>query len=314
MGIVTIALLLLAPILFNATGIVDTFLTKLFRKEQDDGVLQSSISTLMIIGGIIALVVALVILPFVYPIMGDLSVYMTAMVVICGVVYGLAAYPYFHALYHERIENIIPILQTIPLFSYFFAITLLGEQISGLQLGLMIAIIIVTGLFSWDFTTKKLNWKGMLWTMGSSLLYGLFYVLFKYGGGENVNIWLAFFWEHVGVALGCLVFAIPSKARRTTMRYLGAHGWKFGLLNLSNELFFIVGVMIVNYLTLSQPVAIVNTLTNGVQPIVGFGMIFAAYRLRPKIFDREYRGKILLYKMILCVVSLALLGRFFHIT
>jgi hypothetical protein len=55
-----LALVILTPILFNFTGLIDTYLTKLFGKQQKAGNLQSSTETLMIIGGMIALLVAFI--------------------------------------------------------------------------------------------------------------------------------------------------------------------------------------------------------------------------------------------------------------
>ena len=65
--------------------------------------------------------------------------------------------------------------------------------------------------------------------------------------------------------------------------------------------------MIINYLTLSHPVAIINTLTSGIQPIIGFIMVFIAHKFLPKIYERTYTTKIIIYKIILCIVSLLLL-------
>ncbi|MDR2540461.1 MAG: hypothetical protein LBD11_01430 [Candidatus Peribacteria bacterium] len=44
-----LALVLLVPILFNISGIIDTYLTKLFSKHQKSGNLTSSTGTLMIV-------------------------------------------------------------------------------------------------------------------------------------------------------------------------------------------------------------------------------------------------------------------------
>lgn len=304
---------LIAPILFNATWIIDTFLSRLFKKEQNNWVLESSISTLMIIGGIIALLVALMILPFSYNQILSVPINTILIIIWCGIIYGIAAYPYFHALNHENIENIVPILQTIPLFSYIFGVIVLWESIWSLHILLMVCIIVVTWLFSRNFKENRINRKWMIRTLCSACLYGLFYVLFKYWGGESISIRSAFFWEHIGVAIWCLSFAIPSKARRTTIKYLQANGWKFTILNIINELIFIIGIMIINYLTLSHPVAVINTLTSWIQPIIGFVMVFIAHKLIPKVYERDYTTKTIVYKIILCILSLVLLWRFFHI-
>jgi uncharacterized membrane protein len=93
---------------------------------------------------------------------------------------GLASYPYFKALKGEKIENITPIFQTIALFSYFFANLLLGETLSRISIIVMISIIVVTGLFMWDFTTKKVNRKGIGLMLLSCILYAVSFVGFKF--------------------------------------------------------------------------------------------------------------------------------------
>jgi uncharacterized membrane protein len=111
-------LILLAPILFNATGLIDTFLTTKFKNHESDGLLADGTATLMIIGGIVALFVSVLIIPFYYDVLFSIDTRNIVYLLICGLVYGFAAFPYFKALHMERIENIIPILQTIPLFTY----------------------------------------------------------------------------------------------------------------------------------------------------------------------------------------------------
>jgi uncharacterized membrane protein len=306
-------LLLLAiipPILFNLTGLVDMFLTKKFQNEVNDWVLHDSIWTLMIIWWTIALLVSLVLLPFIRQ---DLSLsYSSLILVISWVAYWLAAYPYFQSLYHEKLENVIPLLQTIPVFAYILGGLILSEHISSTKIILMFLIVAITIIFSWDFKAKKMNLKGLIMILASAWLYAISFILFKAWWWEGLNIRTAFFREHLGVALVCLLRAIPRKTRETSILYFRWAGMKFAWLNIANELFYIVGVMILNFLFLLYPVAIVNTISNWVQPLLGFWMIWAAYKLYPKIFEREYSTKELSFKIIICIVVFILLFFFFQ--
>jgi drug/metabolite transporter (DMT)-like permease len=93
---------------------------------------------------------------------------------------GIAVYPYLEALKGEKIENIIPMLQTIPVFSYVLANIVLGESMSIWSIIIMIAVVGTTMLFSRDLQAKKYNRKGILLMLLSSLFYGLSYVSFKF--------------------------------------------------------------------------------------------------------------------------------------
>lgn len=72
--------------------------------------------------------------------------------------------------------------------------------------------------------------------------------------------------------------------------------------------------MIVNFLSLRYPVAIVSTLSNGLQPILWFIMTYLASRSLPSLFDRSYTKQDMVLKMFLCVIACILLGWFFSMT
>lgn len=164
-------LLLLAPILFNLTGLVDTFLTTKFKNHESDGLLVDGIAALMLIGGIVALCVSILSLPFYRDQIFSVKQSSIIFLLVWGMFYGFAAYPYFKALHMERIENIIPVLQTIPLFTYIWAYLVLWEILGLTQVIIIIAIVLTTMLFAWDYHSKSMNRSGMFFTMGSSLLY-----------------------------------------------------------------------------------------------------------------------------------------------
>lgn len=71
--------------------------------------------------------------------------------------------------------------------------------------------------------------------------------------------------------------------------------------------------MIINFVSLFYSVAIVSTISNGLQPIFSFILVFLASRILPDIFFRKYRKKELLLKLFLCVVSFVLLSVFYYL-
>gem|GEM_PF-3035007 len=78
-----------------------------------------------------------------------------------------------------------------------------------------------------------------------------------------------------------------------------------------NEILFIIGMLAVNYLILHYPIAFVNTLTNGLQPIGAFVLVFVASKLMPSVFQRRYSLQEIIWKTILCIIALLLIYRFY---
>ena len=306
--------LLLAPLLFNWTGLIDTFLTKLFKNNQDDWVLYDGTWTLMLISWIIPLIFSLLVWIFWYYQVFQITTTNIYILILCWVVYWLAAYPYFLAFHHDNIENIIPILQTIPLFAYILWYIFLWEYLSSYQVGIISLIVLFTILFWRNFEVKKMNRKSVLLILLSSLLYAISYLLFKIWWWEWVNIMWSYFWQYIWVAVWCLSLTINKKIRSTTYIYFQNNWRKFSLLNITNEIFFIIWVAIVNYFSLIYPLAIVNTLSQWLQPILWFLMTYICFKLLPNIFEREYQKSHIYYKIWLCIISFALLGLFFHST
>lgn len=69
--------------------------------------------------------------------------------------------------------------QMIPLMAYIMGIVVLGETIPLQQLGIIIGIIMITGLFYIDLKHFTLNKKALLWCGVSVVCYALSFVLFK---------------------------------------------------------------------------------------------------------------------------------------
>lgn len=304
-------LILIAVFLFNLTWLIDTFLTKKLGSEQEQGIIHSKIWTLMIIGGIIALFVSSLLLPF---IISSIKFNIISIILIISWwLYWLAALPYFYAFSHEKIENIIPMLQTIPIFIYILWVIILWEYFTTIKVILIIFIVIITTLFGRNFKEKKFNYKWIFLVLFSSILYSLSFVFFKLWWWQDLSIWQAFFRQHLWVAIISLIRIFNEKIRKTTFNYFNKNNISFSILNISNELFYIIWIMIINYLFLSHPIAFIETISNSFQPILWFIMVRIAYKLFPSIFERKYTKKEIIFKIYLCILFLILLWLFFYI-
>ncbi len=295
---------ILPPFLFNLTWLIDTFLVKLFGKEEDDWTLHDGIWTLMIVWWIVAWVIALIILPWVTKEAFSLSYKALLFLIIAGLSYGMAAFPYFKALQNEQIENITPMYQIVPVFTYLLGIVFLREIIPFPILLCILWIVIITSLFYVDFGTFHINKKALVLCSISALLYAISYVFFKVWWLAEWNFRVALFREHIGVFLVGLYFFFFRRTRRSTLKYFKTSWRKFSLLNLVNELFFIWWVISVNYLWFSHYVVYVWILSNAIQPMMAFPMKYLAYRIKPEWYEWNYSKKQLLVKAILVLVLL----------
>lgn len=295
---------IIPPFLFNLTWLIDTFLVKLFGKEEDDGTLHDGIWTLMIIWWIVAWIIALFILPVVFREAFSISFKALFFLIVAGLSYWIAALPYFKALQNEQIENITPMYQIIPIFTYLLGIVFLKEIIPFYVLLSIVWVVIVASLFYVNFWTFYLNKKALILCSISAFLYALSYVFFKVWWLAEWSFRVALFREHIGVFLVGLYFFFFRRTRHSTLKYFKTSWRKFSLLNLLNELFFIGWVISVNYLWFSHYVVYVWILSGAIQPIMAFPMKYLAHRINPKWYERDYSRKQILVKIILLILLL----------
>lgn len=300
---------IIPPILFNLTWLIDTFLVSKFGEEKGNGNLESGIGTLMIIGSTIAWLVALGLFPFVYQEIFRIDRQPLLYLLAGGIAYGVAAFPYFKALENEQIENILPMYQTIPLFAYIMGILLLWETIPLRQVAIIIWIILITWLFYLDFKHFTFNKRAVFMCLISVILYASSFVLFKKWWLAENNLWVSFFWEHIWVLLTGIRFFSKSSIRKTTIKYFKQAWRKFSILNIFNEMFFISGIILQNYISLHYLIVYMSVITNGGQVLLWFWMKYIAHRLNPKRYQRNYTKKSLMIKIWLAVI--VLIGLFY---
>lgn len=304
-----ILIFIIPPILFNLTWLIDTFLVSKFWEEKGNWTLESGIGTLMIIGSTIAWLVALGLFPFVYQEIFAIQRQSLCYLLIWGITYWVAAFPYFKALENEQIENILPMYQTIPLFAYIMGILLLWETIPLRQVAIIIWIILVTWLFYLDLKHFTFNKKAVLMCLISVILYASSFVFFKKWWLAENNLWVAFFWEHVWVLLTGIRFFSKTSVRKTTIKYFKQAWRKFSILNIFNEMFFISGIILQNYISLHYLIVYMSVITNGWQVLLWFLMKYIAHRRNPKRYKRDYTKKSIIIKIWLAVI--VLIGLFY---
>lgn len=295
-------------LLFSIGAMIDTFLMKKFGQDEKDGILHSRIGTFMLISGILAIVVCLLLLPWVYQAIFALSRDIRGWLVVWWVIYGMAWLPYFKALQIENVENIRPVFMTIPLFAYVIGALLIGEFIPWTTLLVIVLIAVWVSLFYIDLSNYRFNTKAAWWAFLSALWYSLSYVFFKKWWLAEDNLMVSLFREHMGVFLTWLWYLLHTKVRKTTRLYFRDSWWRFSLLNASNEILYRIAKMTTSYLTLRYLIVYVTIISNGLQVLVLFAMKYIAHQYMPDTFEWPYTRRHILWKMLIALVLMILMG------
>lgn len=216
-----------------------------------------------------------------------------------GIVTGIAIYLYLAALKDEEASLTIPIFQTIPIFGFIFGFFLLKETLSANQIYAGILIIMGAFILSLEFAEERRirpKIKPLLLMLGSSALYGLSEVLFKFSALGN-NFWTAIFWSNIGLTFfGIYIFAALRSDRVSFIHTFRIQSKQIIGINLASEGLTMVGNLSLLYAVLLAPVALVQLTTN-LQPamVLGIGIILTVFF--PTIATEKISTKHLLHKL-----------------
>jgi len=292
---------LLAPILWAATNHIDKLLVSRYFKGSTIGAL-----------AIFSSLIGLVILPIIYivnPNVLTIGFSNALLLVLSGFFYIIATVIYLYAIQKDEASIVVPLFQTIPIFSYVLALIFLNEQLNTGQILAGLVIIFGAIILTLELNlSQKVKFKAdVFWLMmASSFVYSLNLFLFKFVGISG-GFWQTSFWEYFGfiVAAGIIWIFIP-KWRQDFLNIL--NGFKSNALNIFsinalNETLNIVAKMIFNFASLLAPLALVS-LVNGFQPIFVFIFGIILTLLWPSLGKESITKKDLVQKFIAIVIIL----------
>ncbi len=262
---------LLSPLLWSINNHTDKYLVDNFYQKTRAG-------SLMIYASIVSFVLCMSIGIF-YPHSLTIPVKSALLVIMAGFIYFLAAFPYFYALKHEEASRVVPLFQLIPLITFIFAYTILGEHLSIGQIfaGLILlggSVYISLDLDSGFSLKKKVFWPMIL----TCIFFALEGVLFKFVG-RDVGLWPTLFYQCMGVAIaGLLLFSFSTGYRTDFLKIFKKNKAKIVPLSFLNETINVVARVSFNYATLLAPITVV-TLINGFQPVfvLTIGVFLSVY-------------------------------------
>ncbi len=269
-------LALLAPFIWALSNQIDVYLIDKLRDH--DTSQNHSVGGLIIV----SCLVAITILPIAALV--DHSVFSVpllekGLLLIVGVVEGLAILLYLYALQEEDAASIIAWLNSIPLMSLILGFFILGEIITSSQLiGFaitLVGLIVLSIKKSEVGIIFKKRIAGLM--LLASLAFSSMTVLFKFITPIE-SFWAASFWQYSGLLLlGTFFFIAIPKYRRSFLSLFKNQATSFYGINLINELLWVGGTLVANYAALLAPIALVSLL-GSFQPLIVLGLgILIAY-------------------------------------
>lgn len=294
---------LVPPAIWGITNHFDKYLISKYFKGGGIGALMvfSSIIGLFILG-IIGLIHPEVLA---YPVARGLLISLN------GFVYLLATLPYYYALKKDEASVSVPMLQLIPVFTYFLAWVILGETLSGAQLFGGILIIFGAVIISLDLSEmKKISVKKEILCLMtiSSFFFSINFIFFKYFA-INASFWVTSFWEYIGFAIFSFLLLVFVKKYRDEFFFVVRKN-KLTVLTLNgiNEILNIVAKVSFNFASLLAPIALI-WMVGGFQPffVLFYGVILTIFF--PKISKENISKKQLIHKIL--AISIMFAGTFF---
>src|SRR3990172_12874611 len=230
----------LAPLLWAISNFIDKFLISKYFK--------SGTGTLVIYSCLIGLPVSLFIL-LLKPSVVNLNLGTGLLILLNGALFISYLFPYFKALSKADTSTVIPLFQTIPIFSYFLAFFILGEALSNMQI--LASIFVICGAIgiSLKFEERKAGFRKdvVLLMLLASIIISLNSLLFKFFA-IDLDFWTVSFWQYLGFAVfGLVILLFVKSYRGDFLSSFKKNGRKVVSLNVMNELINIIAVIVFTY-------------------------------------------------------------------
>lgn len=289
---------LIAPALWSVSNHIDKFLINKYFRGGGAG-------SLIIFSSIIGLFIIPIIFAF-HPHVFNISTINALIITSNGFIYILALLPYIYALQKDEASIVVPLYQTIPVFSYFFGLFFLGEVLTSSQIFASLLVIFGAVALSLDLTNEKLKFKRdiFLLMLFSSFLIALNGFIFKFIAIQ-ADFLITSFWEYVGFAiLGFLLLTFVKSYRKQFLDVIKANKIPVLSINAFNEIINIIAKMCMNFATLLAPIALVWVI-NDFQPFFVFLFGILITLSFPKFATENITRKHLLQKTIAIAIMFA---------
>lgn len=293
---------LIPPLLNAISNHADKYLISKYFKGGGNG-------ALLIFSSIIGIPVFFVIWAF-NPAVANIGLGNAILLVINGFLSALILLPYFHAIEKDEASVVVPLFQTIPIFSYVLAYFFLGETLSMIQIGASLLVLLGAIFLSLDLSEKKPKLKqDVFWLMLlSSFLYALTSLIFKFVAIKE-DYWITLFWEYVGLAIvGVLLYFFVLPYRKQFLSVIKVNKFPVLGLNIANEIIYVLSIFAYRFASLLAPLALVSVVS-GFQPFFVFALGVFLTIFFPKVGTESLIKKHLIQKI--AAISVMFIGTYF---
>ncbi len=208
-----------------------------------------------------------------------------------GIGYMLGVIPYLYALRQEDTSTVIPIFQTIPVFSFILGYFFLNEFIEISKLWGIALLIIGSVIISTELSGGRIrfNWKTVSLMLLASAMFSLSNFLFKFMGVDYGFI-ITCFWNYIGYAIFGIFLLFIRTYRWQFLSTFRQNKLTILSLNSFNEIMAVGGAMLQNYAILLAPLALVVSV-GGFQPVFAiiYGVILTLFF--PKLLKEDISMK-----------------------
>jgi len=184
----------------------------------------------------------------------------------------LAYICYFYALAKDEASFVAPLFQMVPVLGFILGYAILGETLTLFEIIGSLIVICGAIILSLDLSEGAVGLKKtvILFMFGSSALYAINGILFKFVAETQQRFWPSLFWDFLGkVAFGILIFMFIGSYRRQFIAVLKENRFSILALNSLNEVLAIFGEGALVFATLLAPVVLVQVVS-GFQPMFVF--------------------------------------------
>lgn len=225
--------------------------------------------------------------------------------VLSGLIYVSALYFYLRALHQDETSTVAPLFLTIPVFGGALGYSFLGEVLNPNQV--FSGFLVLSGALVLVSEDNRLAFKmKVLIPMTlAAILMAINGLLFKLVALE-APFMAALFWEYLGFFLAALLFwTLIPRYRLEFTKALSTNKGAVLFLNGINELIAVAHISLYHLATLLAPIALVQLVVEGTQPLFIFSLGIIITLLFPRIAMESLNRRHIIKKMLaLCLMIL----------
>jgi drug/metabolite transporter (DMT)-like permease len=194
-----------------------------------------------------------------------------------GLMWGMGAPLILWTVHREEVSRVAPIFQSYPLLVVLFAVVLLGERLSGLELAAALLAIGGALLSGVHFTDEgRIHLSSALLTLGAAMLIiALAQVLLK-TVTDDLSFWHAAALRGVGMAVMLIPMNLRPGIARDLGRFMRAPRSVLALAIDAGAA--VAALMLITFAISAGPVSLVNAVASASPLFVFFGSVGLAAR------------------------------------